>query len=90
MAITVKLPALMVLGPPTEAVTVGEAVAVDIEDIVSPFDPEGPSPRLTETRHPANSDLTPARTLSARIRGLGIEYSADGKNGFSTSFSWSG
>jgi hypothetical protein len=71
-------------------VRVGEAVAVDIEDIASPFDPDGPLPKLTETRHPANSDLTPARTLSARIRGLGIEYSADGQSGFSTPFSWSG
>lgn len=71
-------------------VRVGEAVTVDIEDIASPFDPDGPLPKLTETKHPANSDLTPARTLSARIRGLGIEYSADGKNGFSTPFSWSG
>jgi len=71
-------------------VKVGEAVAVDIEDVVSPFDPEGPPPQLTETRHPANSDLTPARALSARIRGLGIEYSADGHSGISTPFSWSG
>jgi hypothetical protein len=71
-------------------VTVGDAVEVHIEDLVSPFDPEGPLPKLTETKHPANSDLTPARTLSARIRGLGIEYSADGQTGFSTPFSWSG
>jgi hypothetical protein len=71
-------------------VTVGQAVDVDIEDVVSPFDPEGPLPKLTETKHPANSDLTPARALSARVRGLGIEYSADGQSGFSTPFSWSG
>jgi hypothetical protein len=71
-------------------VKVGDAVDVDIEDVVSPFDPDGPLPKLTETKHPANSDLTPARTLSARIRGLGVEYSADGQSGFSTPFSWSG
>ena len=71
-------------------VTVGHAVEVDIEDVVSPFDPEGPLPKLTETKHPANSDLTPANTLSARIQGFGIEYSADGQSGFSTPFSWSG
>ena len=71
-------------------VTVGHAVDVDIEDVVSPFDPEGPLPKLTETKHPANSDLTPSKTLSARIQGFGIEYSADGQSGFSTPFSWSG
>jgi hypothetical protein len=71
-------------------VKVGDALEVDIEDVVSPFDPDGPLPKLTETKHPASSDLTPARTLSARIQGLGIEYSADGQSGFSTQFSWSG
>jgi hypothetical protein len=69
---------------------VSDGIDVEIEDIVSPFDPEGPLPKLTETKHPANSDLTPARTLSARVQGLGIDYSAEGKNGFSTPFSWSG
>lgn len=71
-------------------VRVGDAIDVEIEDVVSPFDPDGPPPKLTETKHPANSDLTPARTLSARVQGLGIDYSADGKSGFSTPFSWSG
>jgi hypothetical protein len=71
-------------------VHVGDAIDVEIEDLVSPFDPDGPLPKLTETKHPANSELTPARTLSARVQGLGIDYSADGKNGFSTPFSWSG
>jgi len=70
-------------------VKVGQAVEVDIEDVASPFDPEGPLPKLTETKHPANSDLTPASTLSARIQGFGIEYSADGQSGLSTPFSWS-
>jgi hypothetical protein len=71
-------------------VKVGEAIDVEIEDLVSPFDPDGPLPKVTETKHPANSELTPARTLSARVQGLGIDYSADGKSGFSTPFSWAG
>jgi hypothetical protein len=71
-------------------VKVGDAIDVEIEDLVSPLDPDGPLPKLTETKHPANSNLTPARTLSARVQGLGIDYSAKGKSGFSTTFSWSG
>ena len=71
-------------------VKVGDAIDVEIEDLVSPFDPDGPLTKLTETKHPANSDLTPARALSARVQGLGIEYSAEGKSGFSTPFSWAG
>jgi hypothetical protein len=71
-------------------VKVGGAIEVEIEDIVSPFDPDGPLPKLTETKHPANPELTPARALFARVQGLGLDYSAEGKNGFSTPFSWAG
>jgi hypothetical protein len=67
---------------------VGDAIDVEIEDLVSPFDPDGPLPKLTETRHPANSELTPARTLSARVQGLGLDFSGEGKSGLSASFSW--
>jgi hypothetical protein len=69
-------------------VKVGDAIDVEIEDLVSPFDPDGPLPKLTETRHPANSDLTPARTLSARVQGLGLDFSGEGKSGVSTPFAW--
>jgi hypothetical protein len=69
---------------------VGDAIEVEIEDLRSPFDPDGPLPKLTETKHPANPELTPARTLFARVKGLGLDYSAEGKNGFSSPFSWAG
>ena len=71
-------------------VRVGDAIDMEIEDLVSPLDPDGPLPKLTQTRHPANSDMTPARSLSARVQGLGIDFSGEGKSGLSTSFSWSG
>ena len=71
-------------------VKVGDAIDVEIEDLRSPFDPDGPLPKLTETKHPANPELTPARTLSAHVQGLGVNYSAEGKSGFSTPFSWAG
>jgi hypothetical protein len=69
---------------------VGEAIDVEIEDLVSPFDPDGPLPKLTDTRHPANSTLTPARSVSARIQGLGLDFSGEGKSGLSAPFSWAG
>src|SRR5919112_363826 len=71
-------------------VKVGDAIDVEIEDLVSPFDPDGPLPKLTETKHPANPEMTPGRGLSARVRGLGVDFSGEGKSGLSTSFSWSG
>jgi hypothetical protein len=69
-------------------VRVGDAIDVEIEDLVSPLDPDGPLPKLTQTRHPANSDMTPARSLSSRVQGLGIDFSGEGKSGMSTRFSW--
>ena len=69
---------------------VGDAIDVEIEDLRSPFDPDGPLPKLTETRHPANSTLTPARSVSARVQGLGIDFSGEGKSGLSAPFSWAG
>ena len=71
-------------------VKVGDAIDVEIEDLRSPFDPDGPLPKLTETRHPANSDMTPARALSARVQGLGLDFSGEDKSGLSTPFSWAG
>jgi hypothetical protein len=67
---------------------VGDAIDVEIEDLRSPFDPDGPPPMLTETKHPANSELTPARALSARVQGLGIDFTGEGQSGLSASFSW--
>jgi hypothetical protein len=69
-------------------VRVDDAIDMEIEDLVSPVDPDGPLPKLTQTRHPANSDMTPARSLSARVQGLGIDFSGEGKSGMSTRFSW--
>jgi hypothetical protein len=69
-------------------VKVGDAIDVEIEDLVSPFDPDGPPPKITGTRHPASSEMTPARTLSGRVRGLGVDFSGEGQSGLSTPFSW--
>jgi hypothetical protein len=38
-------------------VKVGDAIEMEIEDLVSPFDPDGPLPKLTETKHPATRTL---------------------------------
>ena len=52
-------------------VKVGDAIDVEIEDLVSPFDPDGPPPKLTETRHPTNSEMTPGRGSLCPCPGLG-------------------
>src|SRR5215208_3940138 len=44
--------------------------------------------RLVQLQCKALSDMTPARSLSARVQGLGIDFSGEGKSGISTRFSW--
>jgi hypothetical protein len=71
-------------------VKIGDAVDLKVEDIVSPLEPEGPSPRITSVHHPANSTLTIARGVSSKVSALGVEFSGEGKSAFSAPFSWSG
>jgi hypothetical protein len=69
------------------SVKIGDAVDVEIEDVV-PFGVESGEPaRLVGVFHPAGSELTIARATRARVNAFGIEY--EGKSGFSASqFSW--
>lgn len=69
------------------AVKIGDAVDIEIEDVV-PFGIESGQPaKLTGVFHPAGSELTVARATSAKVDAFGIQY--EGKAGFSSAaFSW--
>jgi hypothetical protein len=71
------------------SVKIGDAVDIEIEDVV-PFGVESGEPaRLTGIFHPASSELTIAKATRARVNAFGIEY--EGKSGFSASrFAWAG
>jgi len=69
------------------SIRIGDAVDIEIEDVV-PFGVESGEPaRLTGIFHPAGSELTVARATRANVNAFGIEF--EGKSAFSTSrFSW--
>ena len=69
------------------AVKIGDAVDIEVEDVV-PFGAENGQPvKLSGVFHPAGSELTIARATRARVDAFGIEY--EGKAGFSNSkFAW--
>jgi hypothetical protein len=69
------------------SVRIGDAVDIEIEDVV-PFGVESGEPaRLTGIFHPAGSELTIAKATHASVNAFGIEY--QGKAAFSTShFAW--
>lgn len=67
--------------------SIGDAVAVDIEEFVA----EGDEPvRLSNLRHPANSTLTVAPASTARMSTFGIDWGRTGQSGFSAAFTWAG
>jgi hypothetical protein len=71
----------------THSVKIGEAVDIEIEDVV-PFGVESGEPaRLAGIFHPAGTELTIAKATRAHVNAFGIEY--DGKAAFSSSnFAW--
>jgi hypothetical protein len=71
------------------SVKIGGQVDIEVEDIVSPLAPDGPSPQLTNLHHPSNSTLTVAKATASRISAFGLDISSAGKNGFSAPFTWS-
>jgi hypothetical protein len=71
----------------THAVTIGDEVDFEIEDVV-PFGVETGEPaKLTGTFHVAGAELTVARTTRSSIDAFGISF--EGKSAFSRSqFAW--
>jgi hypothetical protein len=69
------------------SVKIGDAVDVEVEDVV-PFGVENGEPaRLTGIFHPAGSELTVAHATRSEINVFGIQY--EGKSAFSVSeFAW--
>jgi hypothetical protein len=69
------------------SVRIGDAVDVEIEDVVSFGVETGVPVKLTGIFHPAGSELTVARATRSKVDAFGIQY--DAKAAFSTSqFSW--
>jgi hypothetical protein len=71
----------------THSVRIGDAVDIEVQDIV-PFGVESGEPaRLTGIFHPVGPELTIAKATRARVNAFGIEY--EGKSAFSASrFAW--
>jgi hypothetical protein len=69
------------------AVKIGDAVDIEVEDVVPFGAQDGQAVKLSGVFHPAGSELTIARATRARVDAFGIEY--EGKAAFSNSkFAW--
>jgi hypothetical protein len=68
-------------------VKIGDAIEIEVEDFVSPFSATGAPVTVSGVGFP-NDTLTAGRATRARVDAFGLQWSNDGKNSFSSSFSW--
>jgi hypothetical protein len=71
-------------------VKIGDFIAIEIEDLVPSRSETGEPVKLSGLTHPASSVLNVARTVRSRVKAFGLEFSTEGKNGFSAAFHWVG
>jgi hypothetical protein len=72
------------------SVKAGDAVDIEVEDVV-PFGVESGEPaRIEGIFHPANTTLTISQAKRSRVSVFGFDHSMEGKSAFSTTFSWAG
>jgi hypothetical protein len=69
-------------------VQMGPDIHVEVEDFVGGL-LKAPQ-QVVGVAHPAASTLTIARGTHSHIKAFGIDYTGDGKSGFSAPFSWQG
>jgi hypothetical protein len=72
----------------THSLKIGDAVDLEVEDVVSFGVETGEPAKLVGIFHPAGSTLTIANAKRADVNGFGIAY--EGHSAFSTDFSWAG
>jgi hypothetical protein len=67
---------------------VGDAIRIEVEDFVSPFNEEAGEPiRVSGVGFPSDT-LTVGRATTSQVNVLGLEFANEGKNSFSAPFSW--
>jgi hypothetical protein len=72
------------------SVRAGDAIELEVQDVV-PFGVESGEPAPLEgIFHPAGTALTIAKATKSKIKVFGIDKSHEGKSAFSTHFAWSG
>ena len=69
-------------------VRVGTAIALDVEDFVSPLDATGVGIRVSGVGFPADT-LAAGHAMTSTVDAFGLTWDNAGKNAFSAPFAWS-
>lgn len=70
------------------SVKAGDLIDIEIEDFVAPGNPSAEVARLSGMLHPANSNLTIAKSTRTTVAAFGLSRSTAGLNGHSAPFAW--
>jgi hypothetical protein len=73
----------------THRAKVGDQSEIEVRDVVPWGAEDGEPVRVTGVFHPAGETLTVGKATSSRISAFGLDFSNEGKSGFSSRFSWS-
>jgi hypothetical protein len=73
----------------THRAKVGDQTEIEVRDVVPWGAEDGEPVRVTGVFHPAGETLTVGKATSSRISAFGLDFSNEGKSGFSSRFSWS-
>jgi hypothetical protein len=85
-----RLPIEFSSGNGRHSVHAGDAVDVEVEDVV-PFGSDSGEPaRVADVFHPAGSELNVSKATRSKVTVFGLDLAQEGKSGFSTAFSWEG
>jgi hypothetical protein len=73
----------------THRVKIGDDTEVEVQDVVSWGKEDGEPAKLTDVFHPAGDTLTISKATSSHVKAFGLDFSNEGKAGFSSRFAWS-
>jgi hypothetical protein len=73
----------------THRAKIGDETEVEVQDVVPWGKENGEPAKVTGVFHPAGDTLTVGKATSSRISAFGLDFSNEGKSGFSSRFSWS-
>ena len=73
----------------THRVRIGDETEVEVQDVVPWGKEDGEPAKVTGVFHPAGDTLTISKATTSRVTAFGLDFSNEGKAGFSSPFSWS-
>jgi hypothetical protein len=73
----------------THRARIGDDTEIEVRDVVSWGKEDGEPAKLAGIFHPAGDTLTISKATTSQVKAFGLDFSNEGKSGFSSRFAWS-